>query len=546
MAIAMVTMRVGQVVAPSFVEGVASKGVSLRRVRIGRSSVWGSSKGLCAVKLAGMKVVNSGAPRADMSDREMPPSHRIKAASLSAFQEFQNARANRYTKVKSSIMVLGLSIHTTPVEMREKLAIPEAEWPRAIDELSSQNHIEEAGVLSTCNRFEIYVVAVSWNRGVKEVTEWMSKTSGISVEDLMEHIFILRDQDATQHLFRVSSGLDSLVLGEGQILAQVKQVLKVGQEVSGFGRNLTGLFKQAITAGKRVRTETNISAGAVSVSSAAVELAVMKLPEGCVSRVNVLIVGAGKMSKLLVKHLISKGCTRMTIVNRSEQRVLDLQTEFPDANIIYEPLTEMLRCTGESDLVFTSTSSEIPLFTKENVEPLTPASQTSGGVRHFIDISVPRNVAACLSDLSSTRVYNVDDLKEVVAANKEDRRRKAADAQVIIDAEIQNFEAWRDSLETVPTIKKLRSYAERVRQAELEKALSKMPEDLTTKQKRALEDLSRGIVNKLLHGPMQHLRSDGTDSKTVSETIENMHALERMFDLGSEVLVVETKAKGKK
>lgn len=167
-------------------------------------------------------------------------------------------------------------------------------------------------------------------------------------------------------------------------------------------------------------------------------------------------------------------------------------------------------------------------------------------MRHFIDISVPRNVAACLSDLPSTRVYNVDDLKEVVAANKEDRRRKAADAQVIIDDEIQNFEAWRDSLETVPTIKKLRSYAERIRQTELEKALSKMPEDLTTKQRRALEDLSRGIVNKLLHGPMQHLRSDGTDSKTVNETIENMHALERMFDLGSEVLLVEAKAKGKK
>lgn len=167
-------------------------------------------------------------------------------------------------------------------------------------------------------------------------------------------------------------------------------------------------------------------------------------------------------------------------------------------------------------------------------------------MRHFIDISVPRNVAACLSDLPGTRVYNVDDLKEVVAANKEDRRRKAADAQVIIDDEIKNFEAWRDSLETVPTIKKLRSYAERVRQSELEKCLSRMPEDLTTKQKRALEDLSRGIVNKLLHGPMQHLRSDGTDSKTVSETIENMQALERMFDLGSEVLVVETKAKGKK
>lgn len=552
-------MRAVGVAAPAaVVDGgvVVVKGASVaRKVRIARSSVWGSS-----VKVAhndardvSRRRSTTAAPRADMSGPEetstmpvMPPSHRIKAASVSAFQDFQNARANRYTKVKSSIMVLGLSIHTTPVEMREKLAVPEAEWPRAIDELSSQNHIEEAGVLSTCNRFEIYVVAVSWNRGVKEVTEWMSKTSGISVEDLMEHLFVLRDQDATQHLFRVASGLDSLVLGEGQILAQVKQVLKVGQEVSGFGRNLTGLYKQAITAGKRVRTETNISAGAVSVSSAAVELAVMKLPAGGVSRVNVLIVGAGKMSKLLVKHLISKGCTRMIIVNRSEPRVLELQNEFPDANIMYEPLSEMLRCTGEADLVFTSTSSEVPLFMKENVQNLPPASQTSGGVRHFIDISVPRNVAACLSDLPGTRVYNVDDLKEVVAANKEDRRRKAADAQVIIDDEIQNFEAWRDSLETVPTIKKLRSYAERVRQAELEKCLSKMPEDLTTKQRRALEDLSRGIVNKLLHGPMQHLRSDGTDSKTVGETIENMHALERMFDLGSEVLVVETKAKVKK
>lgn len=157
----------------------------------------------------------------------------------------------------------------------------------------------------------------------------------------------------------------------------MKQVLKVGQEVSGFGRNLTGLFKQAITAGKRVRTETNISAGAVSVSSAAVELAVMKLPEGGVARVNVLIVGAGKMSKLLVKHLISKGCMRMIIVNRSEQRVSDLQSLFPEAKIVFEPLTEMFRCTGEADVVFTSTASEVPLFFKENVEPLPPASQVS-------------------------------------------------------------------------------------------------------------------------------------------------------------------------
>jgi glutamyl-tRNA reductase len=343
----------------------------------------------------------------------------------------------------------------------------------------------------------------------------------------------------------VSAGLDSLVLGEGQILAQVKQVLKVGQGAVGFGRNLTGLFKQAITAGKRVRSETSISAGAVSVSSAAVELAVMKLTDGSLPQVNVLIVGAGKMSKLLVKHLISKGCTRMVIVNRSQQRVLDLQVEFPDAKIIYQALPEMVQCAGESDVIFTSTASDVPLFYKENVINLPPASLAAGGTRHFIDISVPRNVGVCVMDLPSTMLYNVDDLKEVVAANKEERRRKALEAQVIIDDELQSFEAWRDSLETVPTIKKLRAYAERIRALELEKALGKMGDDLTTKQRKAIDELSRGIVNKLLHGPMQNLRSDGTDPETVGETLQNMYALERMFDLASEVIVVEPKVKSK-
>jgi glutamyl-tRNA reductase len=171
--------------------------------------------------------------------------------------------------------------------------------------------------------------------------------------------------------------------------------------------------------------------------------------------------------------------------------------------------------------------------------------QAAGGTRHFIDISVPRNVGACVMDLPSTMLYNVDDLKEVVAANKEERRRKALEAQVIIDDELQSFEAWRDSLETVPTIKKLRAYAERIRALELEKALGKMGDDLTTKQRKVIDELSRGIVNKLLHGPMQNLRSDGTDPETVGETLQNMYALERMFDLASEVIVVEPKVKSK-
>ena len=371
------------------------------------------------------------------------------------------------------------------------------------------------------------------------------QTSGIPVSEICQHRFLLYNNDATQHIFEVSAGLDSLVLGEGQILAQVKQVVKVGQGVAGFGRNISGLFKHAITVGKRVRTETNIAAGAVSVSSAAVELALMKLPEPSHATARMLVIGAGKMGKLVIKHLVAKGCTKMVVVNRSEERVTAIREEMKDVEIIYKPLTEMLSCTAEADVIFTSTASESLLFTKEQVKDLPPVGHDVGGLRLFIDISVPRNVGACINNLEDVRVYNVDDLKEVVAANKEDRLRKAMEAQSIITEESKQFEAWRDSLETVPTIKKLRAYAERIRTAELEKCLSKMGDDIPKKTRRAVDDLSRGIVNKLLHGPMQHLRCDGSDSRTLSETLENMHALNRMFSLETEIAVLEQKIRAK-
>lgn len=468
-----------------------------------------------------------------------------RVSSLSALEQLKTSAVDRYTKERASIVVIGLSIHTAPVEMREKLAIPEAEWPRAIGELCGLNHIEEAAVLSTCNRMEIYVVALSQHRGVKEVTEWMSKTSGIPVSEICEHRFLLYNNDATQHLFEVSAGLDSLVLGEGQILAQVKQVVKVGQGVVGFGRNISGLFKHAITVGKRVRTETNIAAGAVSVSSAAVELALMKLPESSHGSARMLVIGAGKMGKLVIKHLVAKGCTKMVVVNRTEDRVAAIREELKDVEIIHKPFSDMLTCAAEADVVFTSTSSETPLLLRDNVTDLPPVGSEVGGSRLFVDISVPRNVGSCVSDLENVRVYNVDDLKEVVAANKEDRLRKAMEAQAIINEESKQFEAWRDSLETVPTIKKLRAYAERIRVAELEKCLSKMGDDISKKTRRVVDDLSRGIVNKLLHGPMQHLRCDGSDSRTLSETLENMHALNRMFSLETEVAVLEQKIRAK-
>ncbi|WJX52415.1 Glutamyl-tRNA reductase 2, chloroplastic [Trifolium repens] len=462
----------------------------------------------------------------------------------SPLELLKTSSADRYTKEKSSIIVIGLNVHTAPVEMREKLAIPEAQWPQVIQELCALNHIEEAAVLSTCNRIEIYLVALSQHRAVREVTDWISKLSGVSIPEICKHQILLYNKDATQHLFEVAAGLDSLVLGEGQILSQVKQVVKSGQGVPGFDRKISGLFKQAISVGKRVRTETNISSGSVSVSSAAVELAIMKRSKASFDDARVLVIGAGKMGKLVIKHLVAKGCRKMVVVNRSEEKVDAIREELKDdVEIVFRPLSEMLESAAEADVIFTGTASESLLFSKENVKML-PSDGQCVTRRLFIDISIPRNVDPGVSELENALVYNVDDLREVVDANKEDRHQKAMEARGIIQEELNKFEAWKDSLETVPTIKKFRAYVERIRASELEKCLSKMRGDVTKEQKEAMYALSMGIVNKLLHGPMQHLRCDGNDN-SLSEVLENMRALNRMYDLETEISMMEEKIRVK-
>lgn len=428
-------------------------------------------------------------------------------------------------------MTIGLSIHSCPVEIREKMAVPAEAWNEAVAELCSYPHIEEAGILSTCNRMEIYVVALSYERGLKEVEEWMVKYSGVDLESLRNHLFVLKDRESTAHLLKVSGGLDSVVMGEGQILAQVKNVFAMGEGVPSFGRHLTGLFKAAITAGKRVRSETSIASGAVSVSSAAAELVQLKLPTQSFEGVKVLIVGAGTMSKLLVKHLASKRCTEMTIVNRTRPRAEALAEEFPEVNMRIELMDQFLPLASEHDVIFTASSAVDPIISKDDLATFPVCGEVVGGKRRLVDIAVPRNVDANCTEDPNTVVYNVDDLKELAELNKAKREQAALEAQALLQEEQRNFEAWRDSLETVPTIKRLRQKAEDLRQAELDKAMSKLGDGLTNKQKKAVEELSRGIVNKLLHGPMAALRSDGSDPTAVAMTLVNMHALERMFDL---------------
>lgn len=422
-----------------------------------------------------------------------------------------------------NIVVVGLSHKTAPVEVREKLSIPEPQCDRAIAQLRSYPHIEEVAVLSTCNRLEIYLVANDTEQGIREVIQFLADHSKLPSSQLRPYLFMLLHQDAVMHLMRVAAGLDSLVLGEGQILAQVKQCHKLGQQHQGLGRILNQLFKQSITAGKRVRTETSIGTGAVSISSAAVELAQIKVQNLAACRA--VIIGAGKMSRLLVQHLLAKGAAHITIVNRSLERAQALANQFPGATIHLHLLGEMLDIIPQADLVFTSTSSTDPILDRAKLEPILEHNQ------HLMlfDISVPRNVHADVNDMSHVKVFNVDDLKAVVAQNHESRRQMAAEAEALLDEEVETFEAWVRSLETISTISSLREKVETIRAQELEKALSRLGSEFAEKHQEVIEALTRGIVNKILHDPMVQLRTQ----QDIEARRRAMQTLTVLFNLDS-------------
>jgi glutamyl-tRNA reductase len=420
-----------------------------------------------------------------------------------------------------NIAVIGLSHKTAPVEVREKLSVPEDARERASAQLCSYPHIQEAAILSTCNRLEIYVVTSEIDNGVREVTQFLSEWSKLALPHLRPHLFTLLHQDAVMHLMRVAGGLDSLVLGEGQILSQVKHTHQLGQQFKGIGTILNRLFKQAITAGKRVRTETSIGTGAVSISSAAVELAHLKLADlaGC----RVAILGAGKMSRLVVQHLTAKGANQITILNRSQERSQQLASQFAEVSLNLQPLTEIANVLACSDLVFTSTAATEPILDRQNLEPILALNQAMT----IIDISVPRNVHANVAELSQVQIFNVDDLQAVVAQNQESRRQTAMEAEALLEEELLAFDLWWRSLETVPTISSLRDKIETIRAQELEKALSRLGSEFAEKHQEVIEALTRGIVNKILHDPMVQLRAQ----QDIEARRRAMQSLQMLFNL---------------
>ncbi|MEH2173678.1 glutamyl-tRNA reductase [Nostoc sp.] len=399
------------------------------------------------------------------------------------------------------IAVVGLSHKTASVEIREKLSIPEAKMESAIAQLLKLPNIKEVAILSTCNRLEIYAVVKESQQGVEEITYFLSEISQISLHQLQQYLFILLNQETVRHLMRVAAGLESLVLGEGQIFYQVKKAYKLTQTYKGLGKLLDRLFKQAITAGKRVYNEINIGTGAVSISSAAVELAQTKVPDLAACRIT--IIGAGEMSRLLLQHLLSKGVARISIVNRSQAGALELASKFPDSQLQLYSLSGMMSAIANSDMVFTCTTASEPILDRAKLKTILPRNLSL----ILFDISVPRNINTDVNQLENFEVYNIDDLKALVARNQETRRQMVQKAEALIEEEVEVFVLWLQSLESVPTITSLRNKVESIREQELEKALSRLGTEFAQKHQVVLEALTKGIINKILHEPLVQLQT---------------------------------------
>jgi len=427
------------------------------------------------------------------------------------------------------VHVVGLSIHHAEVEVREKLAIPEADWNKASQEICSSGHIAEAAILSTCNRFEVYYSASDPRAAMAELTHYLAKRSNLPVSVLRRNLFMLSADDAVWHVMRVSGGLDSLVVGEGQILSQVRQCYLHSVEEDGCGgKVLSRLLNKALQAGKDVRTKTAIAKGSVSISSAAAELSEMmsltdlKLP---FKEANLAVVGAGKMTRLLVTHLASRKLEKITIVNRSLQRPKELQEKFPNVDIEIKLMDDLWDVIARSDIVYTATSAENYVIDEQRLEE---NGLASGQPLMLVDIAVPRNIADDCKNIPSIAAYNVDDLKAVVAKNTAMRQKEVIEAEILLREHAAEFSGWRESLSAIPTINQLQSRANEFREEELKRCTRKLSNaNLSDKEMEAVERLSRGIVNKLLHGPMAHLRkTESIEGKKA--TLKELSAMFRL------------------
>jgi glutamyl-tRNA reductase len=417
-------------------------------------------------------------------------------------------------------IVVGLSHKTAPIEVREKLAVPASRLGEALHRLCVYPGIKEGFLLSTCNRVEVYAVVDEMEAGYAGVQSFLADTHlALTSDQLTPHLYQHIDDRAIGHLFRVAASLDSMVVGEPQILGQLKDAFEAALTHKASGLILNKLVKKAISVAKRVRTETKIAEAAVSVSYAAVELA--KKIFSNLSEKTVLLVGAGEMAKLAAQHLVNNGIRRVMITTRDSVSATELAKRFNGTAI---PFEEFRHEMAEADIVLCSTGASHYLIHTEDVQRAVRLRMNRP--IFLIDISVPRNIDPAVRDIDNAFLFDIDDLETRVEQNREDRRGEAVKAERLVDEEVGVIQQWIKSLEVTPLIVALRKRADEIKQVELEKTLTRL-KHLSPHDREAVEALASAVVNKLLHGSLVTLKAEA-DSAAGALYLE---AARRFFNL---------------
>ncbi len=419
-----------------------------------------------------------------------------------------------------NIVVVGLSHKTAPVEIREKVAFAPTAMEAPSRQLLALPSIAEGVIVSTCNRVELYAASRNVEAAIIELKRFMSEYHKVPAEILAEHLYEYEGVDAIRHVLRVASSLDSMVIGEPQILGQIKTAYGYATEFKTSGVILNRFLHKAFSVAKRVRTETAIASNAVSVSFAAVELA-RKIFDTLEDK-TVMLIGAGEMCELAAKHFVNNGVKKVMVTNRTFARAEKLAAEFPGGiPVSFENFREQLH---RVDIVLSSTGAPDYVLEAKKIKEVIKARRYKP--MFLIDIAVPRDIDPMANKLDGIYLYDVDDLQGVVQANLKEREKEAAKAEKIIDGEIVQFQKWMSTLEVKPTIVALRRRLDEVRKAEVEKTLASL-NGLGQKEQKAIEAMANAIVNKILHHPTNVLKQ----SQNGSGNDLYIDAVRTLFDL---------------
>jgi glutamyl-tRNA reductase len=411
-----------------------------------------------------------------------------------------------------TLLLVGVNHRTAPVDVRERLS------GATLDELRALAGIDGAAMLSTCNRVEAVVSAASEDV-IESIVDWLCARASAGRAELEKHIYVLRHADVVKHLFRVASGLDSMIVGEPQIAGQVREAFLASRDRGALDSLLSQLFDQTMRVEKRVRTETGIGEHAVSVPYAAVELA--KKIFGDLQGLQVLLLGAGEMGELTAEHLSKFGLKQIFVANRSYDRAVELAQRFSGEAIQFAGIEPYLETC---DIVIASTAAPHFVIERAHIERARAARRLRN--LFLIDLSVPRNIDPTIADVDGAYLYNIDDLQHVADANRELRMQKAGEAEEIVSREVEGFRKRLVAQDAVPTIVELQQRLEAIRAAELEKCLRKVG-PISTEQRAAIEMLSTQMINKILHYPILQLKepADEPERETLRRTIRKIFGL---------------------